>query len=90
MPPTEALIFDGGAHALQVPCLISKVDETVKRLPDKPRQTQYTVEAISLDSAKTWIGINQIGVARWVSECGGQMYIVLRGIMGNQSSVTAL
>ncbi|CAL8465234.1 g4769 [Coccomyxa elongata] len=59
--PNKTLLNSG-----KVPCLISKVDETVKRFPDRPRQTQYTVEAISLDNAKTWIGINQIGVARYV------------------------
>ncbi|BDA50260.1 probable sugar fermentation stimulation protein homolog at N-terminal half [Coccomyxa sp. Obi] len=59
--PNKELLNSG-----KVPCLISKVDQTVKRFPDQLRQTQYTVEAISLDNAKTWIGINQVGVARYV------------------------
>ena len=44
---------------------MSRVDDTVKRYPDKQRKTQHTVEAISLDDSRSWIGINQVMVARW-------------------------
>jgi sugar fermentation stimulation protein A len=47
------IIFD------RVPCLLSKS-------LDKKRKTAYTVEAISIDEAKTWIGINQNAVNRYV------------------------
>lgn len=46
------------------PCLLSKSDNPA-------RKTMYTVEAISLDreetKEKTWIGINQIAINRYVS-----------------------
>lgn len=37
-----------------IPCLLSKQPE------EWNRETQYNVEAISLDDRKTWIGINQL------------------------------
>jgi len=46
-----------------IPCLMSKAK-------DEKRKTPYTVEAISLDvptaSPKTWIGINQNAVTRYI------------------------
>ncbi|MDR3179939.1 MAG: DNA/RNA nuclease SfsA [Holosporaceae bacterium] len=47
------IIFD------KIPCLLSKS-------ADEKRKTLYTVEAISLDKAKSWIGINQNAVNRYV------------------------
>jgi hypothetical protein len=47
-----------------MPCLLSRVDDSVKRSAKNQRQTQYTVEAVSLDSAHSWIGINQCLVVR--------------------------
>lgn len=42
-----------------LPCLISKSDT-------KNRKTNYTVEAISINNAKSWIGINQNAVNRYI------------------------
>ena len=36
----------------------------MKRQADRQRKTQHTVEAISLDDSRSWIGINQVMVAR--------------------------
>ena len=47
---------------MQVRCLLSRADPAVKRA--KARETQYSVEAISLDGAQSWIGINQCHVTR--------------------------
>ncbi|MDR3156293.1 MAG: DNA/RNA nuclease SfsA [Holosporaceae bacterium] len=47
------IAFDG------VPCLLSESS-------NKKRKTPYTVEAISIDEARTWIGINQNAVNRYV------------------------
>jgi hypothetical protein len=49
----------------KVPCLVSKA--AVRRDGKVVRKTNYTVEAISLESAgeeKTWIGINQVAANR--------------------------
>ncbi len=46
----------------QVRCLISKADPSIKRA--KERETQYTLEAISLNGLSSWIGINQSAVTR--------------------------
>lgn len=43
-------------------CLVSRADSSVKRA--KERETQYSVEAISLNGSKSWIGINQCHVTR--------------------------
>ena len=50
---------------MQVRCLLSRADPAVKRA--KVRETQYSVEAISLDGAQSWIGINQCHVTRYHS-----------------------
>jgi sugar fermentation stimulation protein A len=42
-----------------LPCLLSPSTDTT-------RKTAYTVEAISLDSAKSWMGINQNAANRYV------------------------
>lgn len=60
--------LEGQGHwVVQVPCLVSRVDETAKRQATRQRKTQHTVEAISLDGSRTWIGINQCFVGRCVS-----------------------
>ena len=51
---------------MQVRCLLSRADPAVKRT--KVRETQYSVEAISLDGAQSWIGINQCHVTRCPSQ----------------------
>jgi sugar fermentation stimulation protein A len=47
------IIFDS------VPCLLSKSS-------DEKRKTPYTVEVISIDGTKTWVGINQNAANRYV------------------------
>jgi sugar fermentation stimulation protein A len=47
------IVFDG------VPCLLAPSVDT-------KRKTPYTVEAISIDKEKSWIGINQNAVNRYV------------------------
>ncbi|MDR2158075.1 MAG: DNA/RNA nuclease SfsA [Holosporaceae bacterium] len=42
-----------------LPCLLSKSS-------DEKRKTAYTVEAISVDDARSWVGINQNAVNRYV------------------------
>ena len=60
-----------------IPCLLSKSK-------DKTRKTPYTVEAISLDlkhkKNKSWIGINQNAVNRYVEHFirTGQFYDMVR------------
>ena len=60
-----------------IPCLLSKSK-------DETRKTPYTVEAISLDlmhkKNKSWIGINQNAVNRYVEHFirTGQFYNMLR------------
>ncbi|MDR0753726.1 MAG: DNA/RNA nuclease SfsA, partial [Holosporaceae bacterium] len=47
------IIFD------KVPCLLSKSS-------DEKRKTPYTVETISIDGTRTWVGINQNAANRYV------------------------
>ena len=48
----------------QVRCLLSRADPAIKR--HKERETQYSLEAISLSGSKSWIGINQSAVTRYL------------------------
>ena len=56
---------------MQVRCLLSRADPAVKRT--KVRETQYSVEAISLDGAQSWIGINQCHVTRYTFQVPSHM-----------------
>ena len=57
---------------MQVRCLLSRADPALKRT--KVRETQYSVEAISLDDAQSWIGINQCHVTRYPFEVPPHIY----------------
>ena len=57
---------------MQVRCLLSRADPAVKRT--KVRETQYSVEAISLDGAQSWIGINQCHVTRSPFQSSSHIY----------------
>ncbi len=48
----------------QVRCLLSRADPAIKR--QKQRETQYSLEAISLNGSSSWIGINQSAVTRYL------------------------
>ncbi len=51
----------------QVRCLLSRADPAIKR--QKQRETQYSLEAISLNGSNSWIGINQSAVTRYSPLC---------------------
>ena len=54
-----------GFAVAQVRCLLSRADPAIKR--QKERETQYSLEAISLNGTKSWIDINQSAVTRYFS-----------------------
>ncbi|GHT99203.1 hypothetical protein FACS1894126_5300 [Alphaproteobacteria bacterium] len=56
--PTTGKI--GNVVFSDIPCLLSKSTNV-------NRKTQYTVEAISIDDAKSWIGINQTAINGYVN-----------------------
>jgi sugar fermentation stimulation protein A len=66
------IIFD------KIPCLLSKS-------ADQKRKTPYTVEAISISETKSWIGINQNAVNRYVEHFF--RHNVLEEIVKNGSAI---
>ena len=70
---------------MQVRCLLSRADPAVKRA--KVRETQYSVEAISLDGAQSWIGINQCHVTRCPSQVPSHVHQLVAPVCALQSQL---